>query len=111
MKIGIGCRVNGVKVFELGIKSFPDKMPTADITYALGELEETAGKYKLVGTHGKATATHANLSEKTKVLLTELLEAIEEDMLLRHFGGAVDKEDQNAEQGLELGGVETASQI
>jgi hypothetical protein len=110
MKLGVGCKVNGVKVFEMDVKSYPDSLSNVQITYALAQLDEVGGELKLVGTHGKATANHTNLSEKSKALLDELIQSMETDLLPRHFDGSVDKEDQN-EQGLELRGHEETPQI
>jgi len=76
------CRINGLQLTELKYENLVGT-PVVLITYALTELAPKTKK--LVHTHGKVTATGANLSQKTWELFQQFLTAAEADLESRHF--------------------------
>lgn len=97
-------RINGLQVTEVNIKSLPNTGLTMDAVYALAafqaqpEVDPTGPgtHHVLLGTHGRCTAYTNNWSEKTMIILKELLSSMEEDLLPRHFEvSAVDLEDSH----------------
>ena len=70
---------------EVTIKSGSYSNDIMDAVYALGQGVEGEGGRKLTSTHGRCTANTNNWSEDTMKLLSELLNAMEEDLLPRHF--------------------------
>jgi hypothetical protein len=111
------CKVNGIQVTEVDIKSMPNTGLTMNAVYALGEFKKQPGVdptapgtgHILAGTHGRCTSNTNNWSERTMKLLKEMLASMEEDLLPRHFEETAGLEDEHA--GIESGRVEEARQI
>lgn len=79
------CKINGILLTEFKYENLTGT-PSVEIVYALTEGKVKEGVPQILHTHGKVTASGRQLSVPTLKLLKQLVEAIEEDLLPRHFG-------------------------
>lgn len=97
------CKINGLQLTELKYENLIGT-PVLSITYALTQVHPKT--LKLIHTHGKVTATGANLSRPTLDLFGKAIAAMEEDLAARHFSVTptteekVTKEKENVETGI-----------
>jgi hypothetical protein len=104
-----GCRINGLSVTEVTIKSMPNVTRSMEAVYALGEFAKKGEDSMFIGTHGRCTAYNQNWSKDTMKLLDELLSSMEEDLLPRHFEKTAGMEDKD--EGIKSGEDEDTDQI
>ncbi|CAB4131703.1 hypothetical protein UFOVP276_88 [uncultured Caudovirales phage] len=102
-------KINALQVTEATITNFPETGVVLNATYALAQYDERTGK--IIHTHGKCTATPKNWSEETLIILKELLEAMELDLIPRHFTVQQNSKMEKSNERIETRGHEEADQV
>jgi len=104
------CRINGLRIMELTLRTNDPKMETGilEVVYATLEKNQDGS----VQTHGRCTASNPTIwSKRTLELLNQATQSMEDDLLPRHFKGAGRENENDSESGLASSGHEEADQV
>jgi len=114
MKVGDNpTPINGLHAVDVKIRVVPKSDPEiSSVGYALAHITRGPdGAVEGCSTQGKIVVEFFDWSTRTKELLKDLMDSIEQDLLPRHFGGTHSQENENDSDGLGTRNEEETPQL